>query len=116
MVKAIQYLLNNVVLERYICYTMTAEQFEYDPVKSARNLERHGIDFIEAQKLWDGSYVVVPARMVLEEERNIILGKIAGKLWLAVFTLRGTMIRLITCHRAGSGWEKIYKRCIHEEN
>ena len=28
-------------------------EFEYDPQKSARNLAKHGIDFGEAQRLWD---------------------------------------------------------------
>ncbi|OQY29431.1 MAG: hypothetical protein B6I38_08235 [Anaerolineaceae bacterium 4572_5.1] len=27
--------------------------FEFDPNKSKSNLEKHGIDFIRAQKLWD---------------------------------------------------------------
>jgi uncharacterized protein len=27
--------------------------FEYDPAKSEANAEKHGIDFEEAQTLWD---------------------------------------------------------------
>jgi uncharacterized protein len=26
--------------------------FEFDPAKSAANLEKHGIDFVRAQALW----------------------------------------------------------------
>lgn len=28
-------------------------QFEYDPVKSAKNLAKHGIDFEDAQRMWE---------------------------------------------------------------
>jgi hypothetical protein len=27
--------------------------FEFDPRKSAANEQKHGIDFVEAQKLWE---------------------------------------------------------------
>jgi hypothetical protein len=29
-------------------------EFEFDPGKSAANREKHGIDFVEAQVLWQG--------------------------------------------------------------
>ena len=32
-------------------------QFEYDWSKSESNLEKHGIDFEEAQELWAGNTV-----------------------------------------------------------
>ena len=28
-------------------------EFEYDPAKSAKNLAKHGIDFEQAQRMWD---------------------------------------------------------------
>jgi hypothetical protein len=37
-------------------------KFEYDHAKSRQNLAKHGIDFIEAQKLWQGAVVVFPSR------------------------------------------------------
>ena len=36
--------------------------FEYDPKKSVANLQKHGIDFDEAQQLWEGIYIKAPAR------------------------------------------------------
>ena len=37
--------------------------FEFDPNKSASNLEKHGIDFITAQQLWQDDYrLAVPAK------------------------------------------------------
>ena len=37
-------------------------EFEFDPEKSASNKDKHGIDFIEAQALWqDGGAILVRA-------------------------------------------------------
>ena len=33
-------------------------EFEYDRSKSERNLEKHGVDFEEAQELWSDPYMV----------------------------------------------------------
>ena len=33
-------------------------QFEFDPEKSRANQAKHGIDFVEAQRLWDDSDLV----------------------------------------------------------
>jgi uncharacterized DUF497 family protein len=38
-------------------------QFEFDPNKSESNRIKHGIDFMQAQRLWeDPDRLVVPAR------------------------------------------------------
>ncbi|MEH2122456.1 BrnT family toxin [Nostoc sp.] len=38
-------------------------EFEFDHYKSATNKTKHGIDFIEAQKLWaDANFLEIPAR------------------------------------------------------
>ena len=53
-------------------YTM---DFEFDPDKSATNLKKHGIDFLEAQALWeDADRLLVPAR-TQGEARYMLVGK-----------------------------------------
>jgi uncharacterized DUF497 family protein len=48
--------------------------FEYDEVKSRSNKAKHGIDFIEAQVLWDDPDVLeIPARTV-DEPRYLVIG------------------------------------------
>ena len=38
-------------------------EFEFYPYKSATNKTKHGIDFIEAHKLWaDANFIEIPAR------------------------------------------------------
>jgi uncharacterized DUF497 family protein len=50
--------------------------FEFDPDKSAANKAKHGIDFVEAQALWnDPERLEVAARSDVEP-RSIVIGRI----------------------------------------
>ena len=75
-------------------------EFEFDPQKSAANKEKHGIDFIEAQALWnDPNLIEIPTRCV-EELRFLIIGKIDGKHWAAIVTRRSGRLHIISVRRA----------------
>jgi uncharacterized DUF497 family protein len=73
-------------------------RFEFDPAKSARNKAKHGIDFIEAQALWNDDVRVETPSITLLERRSIVTGRIQQTLWSAVITYRheNTTIRLIS--------------------
>ena len=74
--------------------------FEFDKKKSQINLEKHGIDFTSAQKLWDDPDLLeVPAKTV-DESRAIVIGMIAGKHWSGVITYRGKNVRIISVRRS----------------
>lgn len=74
--------------------------FEFDTEKSARNLEKHGIDFEKAKQLWDDvDYVEIAARTT-DEPRFLIIGKIGIKHWSAVITYRDDVIRIISVRRS----------------
>ena len=86
-----------------------AWQFEFDPVKSASNLAKHGIDFASAQKLWDDAdRVEIPARSA-DEQRWVVIGRIDGRLWAAVVTRRRHAVRLISVRRARMSEEELYE-------
>ena len=75
-------------------------EFEFDPDKSATNLKKHGIDFLEAQELWaDADRLLVPAR-TQGEARYMLVGKMGQKHWSAIFTYRGEAVRIISVRRA----------------
>lgn len=75
-------------------------EFEFDSAKSAANLEKHGIDFTQAQQLWqDVSRVEVPARTV-DEPRWLVIGRIDGKHWSVVVTYRRGRARIISARRS----------------
>jgi uncharacterized protein len=83
--------------------------FEYDPVKSQENLNKHGISFEQAKKLWnDADYIIIPAR-TFDEKRYILIGKIKDKVYSAIFTIRKNEIRIISVRRSRKNEEKIYK-------
>ena len=74
--------------------------FEFDPDKSATNLKKHGIDFVEAQELWlDSDRLLVPAK-TQGEARYMLVGKMGQKHWSAIFTYRGESVRIISVRRA----------------
>lgn len=70
---------------------------------------KHGIDFIEAQKLWnDPMLLEIPANTV-DEPRFIIIGLIGNKHWTAVITYRNKSIRIISVRRARKSEVAIYE-------
>ena len=74
--------------------------FEYDLRKSDSNRAKHGIDFDEAQAIWDDeAFLEIPAKN-LDEPRFLVIGKIKGKHWSAVITYRGEHVRMISVRRS----------------
>ena len=60
--------------------------FGFDEGKSRTNLEKHGIDFVQAQALWDDPDLLeIPAKTV-DEPRFLVIGTIESKHWSAVVT------------------------------
>ncbi len=75
-------------------------EFDFDPSKSNLNQNKHGVNFVEAQKIWiDSNRIEIPARTE-DELRFVIIGKIEDKHWSAVITYRGTKIRIISVRRS----------------
>ena len=84
-------------------------EFEFNPDKSKTNKEKHGIDFIEAQQLWEDPYrIEIPAKY-LDEPRYLLIGKIDDKHWAAIFTYRKNKIRIISVRRARKNEKEIYE-------
>jgi uncharacterized DUF497 family protein len=74
--------------------------FEFDSEKSAANKAKHGIDFIDAQQIWnDADRLEITARS-LDEPRYQVIGRIGEKTWSAFITYRNEKIRLISVRRA----------------
>jgi uncharacterized DUF497 family protein len=84
-------------------------QNEFDSQKSELNKTKHGIDFVSAQLLWaDPARVVIPAR-TSDELRYLLIGKISGRYWSAVFTLCGEAIRIISIRPSRKEEVEIYE-------
>ena len=84
-------------------------EFEWDLDKSRSNLVKHGIDFDTAKNLWlDEDRIEIWAPHPVEN-RGIIIGQHQNKLWTAIFTMRGTTIRIISVRRARKKEAKLYE-------
>lgn len=84
-------------------------EFEFDTKKSALNKHKHGIDFVEAQALWDDPDLLeIPARTD-DEARFLVIGKIGNKHWSGVITYRSERIRVISVRRARKEEIELYE-------
>lgn len=83
-------------------------EFEFDPGRSESNRKKHGIDFVEAQELWDNpNHVIVPARSITEE-RYALIGRRENRIWACIFTSRNKNLRIISARRARKDEEAGY--------
>ncbi len=74
--------------------------FEFDINKSLSNKVKHGIDFMEAQSLWnDENILEIPAKTE-DEPRFVVIGKIKAAHWTAIITYRNLNIRIISVRRS----------------
>ena len=85
-------------------------EFEYDPAKFQSNAQKHGIDFDEAQKLWQDDGLVVLSSTHAEESRYLAIGHIGDVHWTAIFTERGDRTRIISVRRSRSEEKALYER------
>ncbi len=88
-------------------------EFKFDPDKSVANRLKHrlkhGLDFIDAQALWDDPDLLEVPLIADDEPRNLVIAQIGAKHWAAIMTYRGTRIRLISVRRARDNEVKLYE-------
>ena len=83
--------------------------FEFDNDKSLSNLEKHGIDFLEAQDLWTDPDVLEIQDKSDDEMRALAIGRINGKHWSAIITYRGENIRITSIRRSRKTEVELYE-------
>ena len=86
----------------YICnYSMVGMAFEWDPDKNQANIEKHGVPFEVAKRIFDGTVVRwLDTRKDYGEDRYIGIGKVVNASLVVVYTDRGGNIRLISARPA----------------
>ena len=84
-------------------------EFEFDPAKSDNNKKKHGMDFVDAQALWnDPDVIEIPVRTI-DEPRFLVIGRISEKHWSAIITYRSERIRIISVRRSRKEEVEIYE-------
>jgi uncharacterized protein len=84
-------------------------RFEYDLVKSKLNKAKHGIDFDEAQLLWNDVFRIEIEAQSTTEPRFMIIGKVWNKHWSAIATYRDESIRIISVRRSRENEVNLYE-------
>jgi uncharacterized DUF497 family protein len=86
--------------------------FEFDPATSDANRIKHGIDFVEAQALWnDDDRTALRVVDYDGETRHLFVGTIAGRRSTAVVTRRDSHVRIISVRRSRPSEAMAYDRC-----
>jgi uncharacterized DUF497 family protein len=83
--------------------------FEFDPKKSESNLEKHGIDFVDAHVLWEDPDLIEIQAKSDDEPRSLIVGMLEGKHWSAIITYRSEKIRIISVRRSRESEVALYE-------
>jgi uncharacterized DUF497 family protein len=84
-------------------------EFEFDPRKSDGNKAKHGIDFYEAQALWDDPDLIEIPVNTGDEQRFLVIGKISEKHWSGVITYRSAKVRIISVRHSRKEEIEIYE-------
>ena len=88
-------------------------QFEWNPLKAATNLKKHGVSFEEAKTVFDNPVAVIfdDEAHSIDESREIIIGHSQrNRLLLVVFTERSNSIRIISTRLANRKEREDYEQ------
>ena len=82
---------------------------EWDEAKRHSNLSKHGLDFADAELIFDHDvWEVEDTREDYGEERIIAFGLLKGRVVILIYTLRANVVRVISLRKADSDEEQLY--------
>ena len=84
--------------------------FEWDAGKNESNVAKHGIDFVDAIRMFDGPVLEqVDDRRDYGETRMIAYGAVRGREIVVVYAVRGEKRRIISARRAHKNEREAYR-------
>ena len=84
-----------------------ARAYEWDEAKRETNLEKHGIDFVDAVKVFKNHRLTAQSDRG-DEERFISIGPLGRRFIAVIYTIRGDAYRIISARRARDGEIRAY--------
>ena len=90
--------------------------FEWDEAKRTTNLEKHGVDFVDASDMWTRPMLVAEdVRREYGESRYIGMGYVQDRLMVVVYTHRtANVVRIISLRKANSREVRIYGKATDD--
>ena len=91
-------------------------KFEWDEENHRNNISKHGVDFEDAKRIFDGFTInKIDDRQDYGEERTISIGLLSGvAVIVVVHTDRNGVCRIISARPANKKERKYYDRKIQE--
>ena len=89
-------------------YTDLMKEYEWDEVKRQLNLEKHGIDFVDATDIFLDFNRIEMESTRDGEIRYQTIGTVNEIVLLVVYTTRKNKIRIISARRASKNERKAY--------
>ena len=84
-------------------------KFDWDEAKRRFNIRKHGIDFLDVAKVFDGDILTIEDdRYEYGENRFITLGIIRDHVIVIAHTETETLIRIISARKATRNEEEFY--------
>ena len=97
----VKYFFRNGLTFPVIVYTITGMEIEFDPIKDALNLKKHGLSLALARDLeWDEARIEVDTRYPYDEIRMNATVPLGNILYRVSFTERGGMTRVFSLRHA----------------
>jgi len=91
--------------------------FEWDENKNKSNIEKHNIDFETAQKVFNDvnkiEISIENSTQQYGEQRNMVIGIVVNLVYAVVYTLRGSIYRIISARRANRNERILYQQLNH---
>ena len=88
---------------------MEFSALEWDENKRLRNIEKHGLDFLDAIAVLDGPCLVRSAREVASEVRSMVIGRLDDIVVCIIFTMRESVLRVISMRKARNEERRHYE-------
>ena len=85
-------------------------EIDWDPVKDASNLRKHGIGFFAASRIFFSPRIDEPASQSGSEARRIAIGDVLGTEIAVVYTIRNGVYRIISARKASKRERAAYRQ------
>lgn len=91
-------------------------RFEWDENKRHLNIEKHGLDFEDAEEIFtDDAFIIEDNRKNYGEVRYVLYGHLCNRIVVAVFTKREeNIIRIISMRKANKREQDDYKKRLEQ--
>jgi len=93
---------------------MDGVEFEWDESKNSSNIEKHGVDFVQSKEVFsdENKLEISDNRKDYGEQRMKIIGKSIDLVLSVIYTMRGSVIRIISARAASKKERDAYFKNI----